>query len=178
VITASQFDDRRPALAPAAEAGNASRAAAWTRPTGRIVVGLDRSPAARAALRWAHDEARRSGRPLDVVSSRVDLEPASRDDAPDALLAVPIADRARAFQTWLVRDALDGRPADVPLQLVLAWACLPMALLGRAAARDLIVTGPNRSRRRQRHSWRALRRLGCPIVVISAPSPTSSRAPR
>ncbi len=167
---AAEFEHRS-LLAPVAHLDGASRVAAWTRPAGRIVVGLDRSSAAQAALRWAHDEALRSGKCLEVVSSRVDLEPASRDDAPEALLAVPISDRARAFQTWLVRDALGGHPADVPLQLVLAWASLPMALVGRASAADLIVTGPPRGRRRQRHSWRTLRQLGCPVVVVTTHGP-------
>jgi hypothetical protein len=143
------------------------RIAAWTEPVGRIGVGLDPSPAAAAALRWAHQEARRSARCLEVVSSRVDLEPRSPDQASDALLAVPVADRARTFQTWLVGDALGGRPVDVSVHLVLAWASLPMALVGRASAADLVVTGPQRGRPRQRHAWRTLRRLGCPVVVVT-----------
>lgn len=101
----------------------------------RIVVGVDGSPVSTAALRWAVDQAGRTGATVDAVSvwevpatiflsptaTEADYEDAAEHALADALSGVDVADVA------VHRHVVQGAPATV--------------LTGRAEGARLLVIG-------------------------------------
>jgi nucleotide-binding universal stress UspA family protein len=138
---------------------------------GRVIVGVEDTPAGLRALRWAVAEARRRGVALHAVRTwrfsagwqGADVGRYRREIATDAGFAL-----VDAFAT-----ALGGIPNDVTVHaLVLEGA--PAPTLVRYADRDgdLIVVAASS---RRWLPWlgvdaRCLRRAGCPVVVVPAPA--------
>jgi nucleotide-binding universal stress UspA family protein len=108
--------------------------------TGRVVVGVDDSANARRALRWACDEARLRGVPLDVVRAWHALYPVA---APVAGYPVEI-DAVEASARAGLDRALAGVRADGPtgpLAGRLVHGATGPAILDAACGAGLVVLG-------------------------------------
>jgi nucleotide-binding universal stress UspA family protein len=112
---------------------------ARTRGWREIVVGLDDSPAAAAALRWAADQAKLSDRPLRVVHawqlSSFEQAAGSRQYVEAAL-----AD-ARARATRWVLEALGTAAAEVRWSLDIADGSPGQVLVERSRGALLLALG-------------------------------------
>jgi len=138
---------------------------------GRVVVGVDGSPAGLQALRWAAAEARRRGVELCAVRA---WRPATAwpgvavEDWRPSIAAETAGELREAFGT-----ALGAIPADLRVQ---AWAVegpVAQALIGYAHGDDdLLVVGASVRRwpRGDRVARTCLRRAPCPVVVVPAPA--------
>jgi nucleotide-binding universal stress UspA family protein len=110
------------ALVPEHDAGRAD---------GSVVVGVDGSAAAAAALRFAAAEAERLGRPLVALHAWDWLaQPEDFDFGFDA-------DAARSYASKAVEAAV----GDTPVEIVVANDRPAAALMARSAAGDLVVVG-------------------------------------
>ncbi|WP_282702312.1 universal stress protein [Streptomyces sp. CC219B] len=129
-------------------------------PRGRVVVGVGEGPETPAAVRFAVEEARRRGVPLDAVRvwRRPAREPAGRAPA--------YGERAAALLRAALREAppdlrVDGRTVEGHARTVLAEASL------RA---DLLVLGAERRGRHGRPLSRVaqavLHRAACPVALV------------
>jgi len=136
----------------------------------RILVGVDDSPAAAAAVRWAAEFARWTGGQVALLHIRprllapglvargctAGLDPA----AADALVA-DLAAGLRGSAVQACAEVVGGDPARV--------------LIARSARVDLLVLG-GESRRRQRGlllgavAQQCTRQARCPIVLVPAPA--------
>lgn len=141
----------------------------------RIVVGVDGSAAARAALDWAIDQARH--RRTEIRAVHAWEVPALGSTAFDRLLGDPDALEAEARRELdLVIDAADVTGLDAPVQRSLRCGHPAEQILREAAAGDLVVVGnrglggvappPLGSVSRQ-----VAAHAPCPVVVVPAPKP-------
>jgi nucleotide-binding universal stress UspA family protein len=140
----------------------------------RIVVGIDGSAGARAALDWAIDEARHHG--AEVRAVHVWDIPQLGWAAFDRMLGDPDLLEAEARRELdLVVDAADVTGLDAPVQRSLRCGRPAEWLLREAKAGDLIVVGsrglggydppPLGSVSRQ-----VAGHAPCPVVVVPAPA--------
>jgi nucleotide-binding universal stress UspA family protein len=148
---------------------------------GTIVVGVDGSPASRAALRWAAEEARLRGARLVAVRAWSFVPPAPM--AEPGMVPMPAIDYAGTIEAE--RDAVEseldavfaeafpeGPPVTVERMLVEGGA--GDALEDAASDADLLVVG---SRGRSglaaallgSVSKHVLQHAACPVVVVKAP---------
>jgi nucleotide-binding universal stress UspA family protein len=142
--------------------------------TGPIVVGVDGSPAAERALRWALDEARIRGCEVHVVHAWV-FEPLGEW----ALLGEQdVRAQSEALVDEVVRAALVGR-TDPPV-IVRHSACgAPADVLVRMAADAalLVVAGHEGERLRKALlgsvSGACVRHSTVPVVVVPPPHPVA-----
>lgn len=106
----------------------------------RIVVGIDESPAATAALRWALEEARLRGATVEVVHCWT--FPAI-GELPGAALTQLLADLERAATETLDRvvDEVAGPEADVKVVRRVLEGGAGRNLVDTAAGADLLVVG-------------------------------------
>jgi nucleotide-binding universal stress UspA family protein len=110
----------------------------------RVVVGLDGSDAARAALAVAVDEGARTAAVVEVVASYV-----LADHWTDLYsVSLPTAEQVRAEvhagAEAMVRDVLGERPAGAPVpdvRLEVVQGAAQDVLVGLAAGADLLVVG-------------------------------------
>jgi nucleotide-binding universal stress UspA family protein len=116
-------------------------------PAGSVVVGVDGSPAANAALEWAVAEADRRAAELVVVHAWRDTYGTVIDDAEahdlrrvDAALELDIAvERAREIAGGTVRGVLvEGRAADAMIAAVLEADLLVVGSRGRGTVRSTL----------------------------------------
>ncbi len=105
-----------------------------TEPAGRIVVGVDGSPASLSALRFAHRQADLTGAELHAVTSWT--YPLSYDEPVDAtdwqanaetILDNALGEALPAAVTGVLRHVTEGHPAGV--------------LLGSVGPADMLVVG-------------------------------------
>jgi nucleotide-binding universal stress UspA family protein len=148
---------------------------------GTIVVGVDGSPAAQAALRWAADEARLRGALLVAVHAWTYVPPVPIGEP--SMIAQPSGDLAgqleaerEAAQAELeaaLRDAFPGgAPIEIESRLVEGDAA--EALESEAKEAELVVVG---SRGRSgiasvllgSVSRHVVDHAPCPVVVVKAP---------
>jgi nucleotide-binding universal stress UspA family protein len=107
----------------------------------KIVVGVDGSPGSRAALRWAHDEARL--RAADLVVVNVWQYP-MMTSLPAFGAMPPPDDLGTEAQAALLKTLSDegvDATGDLPVTTVVAEGAPAAALLEAAADADLLVVG-------------------------------------
>jgi nucleotide-binding universal stress UspA family protein len=147
-----------------------------TAPTGtgpRILVGVDDSPAAAAAVRWAAQFAQRAGGQVELLHVRPRLlapglvargGTAGMDPAAADTLVAGLAAGLRDNAVEACAEVVDGDPARV--------------LIARSARVDLLVLG-GENHRRQRGlllgavAQQCARQARCPVVLV--PPPTDLR---
>ena len=158
-----------------------SRQAAAT-PTGRIVVGVDDSPAGLAALRWAVERARSGGRQLVAVRSWALGQPRHGGRRhrrlgrvhPHIVLYFDGTEQRDECATLVRRSfrLTGGRPRDVAVTVKILEGDPGAALASIATAGDLIVLGqgdPGVQRVLHGSVSRYCRtHARCPVVVVPA----------
>ena len=144
----------------------------------RIVVGVDGSPSAAAALWWAVEEARLRGATLDVVVAwepPAGLAPGD-DGTPDARrLAHDLEESAETTLDTAVQ-ALGSAADDVAMEQTVIRGSPAKALLDIARHADLLVVGSTGLGELRRAvlgsvgsvSGRCVASASCPVVLINA----------
>jgi nucleotide-binding universal stress UspA family protein len=144
----------------------------------RVVVGVDGSPGARAALAWALAAAARAGAELEVVSAfPVDsywTDPYLLDSRRLDAIRADTEERAGGLVAEVRHDpAVTAVPgaADVPADVVVAAGAPPEHLVDRAEGADLLVVG-SRGRGGVRSTvlgsvaLHCVTHAPCPVVVV------------
>ncbi|MGQ5635816.1 MULTISPECIES: universal stress protein [unclassified Streptomyces] len=135
---------------------------------GRIVVGVGEEPADAAAVRFALEEARRRGVPLEAVRAwRCPAHGTTGHRAPAGEPARLYAEQAAEVLQAALRDI----PADVEVHGRTAEGHARQVLLGASADAGLLVVG---ARRREGHYGLQLGRVAhavlhhavCPVAVV------------
>ena len=131
----------------------------------RIVVGGDTTPSATAALRWAVEEAARSGA-LVVVVHAFDI-----DGRADLMLERDL-DRSRRdaryrTQSWVV-EALGDTDLEVPVVVSTPDGSVEDALAVAATRASMVVIGVPQHGRRRDLAERLSLRCACPVVTVGA----------
>jgi nucleotide-binding universal stress UspA family protein len=112
---------------------------AMVRSPREIVVGIDEGPAAAAALRWAAEQAKITGRPLRVVHA---WQLSSFEQAAGSTQYVEAAlTDARARATSWVLDALGANASQVRWSLDIVEGGPGPALVERSRHADLLALG-------------------------------------
>ena len=152
--------------------------------TGRVVVGVDGSPGARAALAWAMADAARRGARLQVVSAfPVEIywgDPALIDERRIEAVRADTEGRVRALV-----DEVGSQSGDGPLGVDVVVTPGPAAhgVLAAAEDADLLVVGsrgrgPVRSTVLGSVALHAVTHARCPVVVVHPRADTASASPR
>lgn len=143
--------------------------------TGAIVVGLDDSPSAAAALRWAADQSHATTLPLRVVHAwqLTPLDAAAAATGNTTIRQAAAAD-ARARATRLVHDTLGPDATHVPWTLDIAEGPPGPVLVERSHGARLLVLGTREHTglRRALHgsvSHHCLSHADSPVVAVPTP---------
>lgn len=133
--------------------------------TDRIVVGGDTTPSATAALRWAVEEASRTGAVVVVVHA---FDTTGRAD----LMLEKDLDRSRRdaryrTQSWVV-EALGDTDLEVPVVVSTPDGSVEEALIGAASRASMVVIGVPQHGRRRDLAERLSARCACPVVTVGA----------
>jgi nucleotide-binding universal stress UspA family protein len=157
-----------------------------TSPTGRILVGVDGSPASVAAVRWAAREAQLRGMRVHVVHVRDRRVPAPAYYAPRPRAGDAEADwpAEKSAVTTVLREALGSEPW-AGVQTELADGLPARELIERAAGAEMLVLGsaqagpaPVQARTPLGPVARdCLRGAPCPVVVVRASGVRSPAQP-
>lgn len=130
----------------------------------RVVVGVDGSPGADAALRWAEEEAERRGAVLVVAHVWSDLPTGRRATPTSALLADVaadlLADAVRSIEDRKVcvePQLRHGSPAAQLVQAARDAELLVVGSRGHGAVGDLVLGSV---------SGRCADQATCPVVII------------
>jgi nucleotide-binding universal stress UspA family protein len=111
-------------------------------PEGRVVVGLDGSPASRAALAWASDEARRRGAELEAVSVYHPYDARGPFGGDFMQLASPgSTERFRRVAEEQLADATATVDGDVAVARTVVPGHPAQTLVEHAAGAALLVVG-------------------------------------
>jgi nucleotide-binding universal stress UspA family protein len=139
----------------------------------RIVVGVDGSPGADAALEWACDEAELHGAALDVVMAMAEVGPWRPGEPVDAITAKdPLYQEPRLEAERVLGRALSRmRAAGLDVETTVVEDAPARALTRQAAGADLLVVG-----KRGRGgfvglllgsvSQHCVQHAPCPVVVV------------
>lgn len=153
-------------------------------PNGSVVVGVDGSPGAERALRWAAEEAHDHRRPLTLVHAIVLPERYRMGEATvyyDEICADARAEAhrvlsaARALADELVPDVevrevpVEADPRDVLIELSRTAATVVVGSRGRGAVRSLLMGST---------SLAVVRHARCPVVVCRPAPESGGGAPR
>jgi nucleotide-binding universal stress UspA family protein len=134
---------------------------------GRIVVGIDGSPAAQAALSWAIDEARLRGLGLRIIYAFPALVSFFGTTAHEYYPQVE-AEAHKVFEQALASapsmDGLDvertlepGNPAEVLVEASQGASMLVVGARGRGGFRGVVMGSV---------SWHAVHQAHCPVLVV------------
>jgi nucleotide-binding universal stress UspA family protein len=151
-----------------------------------IVVGVDRSPAGRAALEWALAEGVRRGRPVTAATAWIDPVTAGYP------LGTVLQGGSLAVEkaaTELVEQAVAEASARVPgvddieVRAVALRGAAPVVLAEASRDADLVVVGTRGHSALSRAvlgsvSSSLLHHAHCPVAVVPEAQPASERAPR
>lgn len=150
---------------------------------GTIVVGVDSSPAAQAAVRWAAEEARLRGSQLVAVHAWTYVPPPPLGEP--SMIPMPGGDVAGALEAErdaaqaelesALAEAFSGGPR-FELESRLVEGDPANALEAEAAAADLLVVGSRgrsgiKSALLGSVSRHVVDHAPCPVVVVKAPHP-------
>ena len=135
---------------------------------GRVVVGVGEKPAGSAAVRFAYEEARRRGVPVDAV--RAWRWPA-RESTDHPLLAGEPARLHEQQAVEALEEALQDAPADVASHRRTVEGRTRTVLVDASRDADLLVVG---AKRRPGHHGLQLGRVAhgvlhhstCPVVIV------------
>lgn len=135
---------------------------------GRIVVGVGEEPTDAAAMRFAVEEARRRGVPLEAIRA---WRCPAHETTDHPLLAGEPARLHREKAAEVLEAALRDVPADVEVRRRTVEGHARQVLLGASADADLLVVG---ARRREGHYGLQLGRVAhavlhhavCPVAVV------------
>jgi len=134
----------------------------------RIVVGVDDSRGARAALDWALDEARRQGARVEVLHA-FEVEVAWIDgaeierwsqiqrQAAEAALSKVVEDAASPASVEVDARVVEGNPVTVLVEASQHADLLVVGSRGRGGLRGLLLGSV---------SQRCVERADCPVVVV------------
>lgn len=139
---------------------------------GRIVVGVDGSPAAARALRFALEEARRRDAQVDAVLAY--QQPMSYAGFEGVVIPPVPHEQVEKGARSELEDAVGSVPDDVRVELIVAEGPSAAVLLDTARGADLLVVG---SRGRGGFmglllgstSQQVISHAPCPVVVVPAP---------
>jgi nucleotide-binding universal stress UspA family protein len=139
------------------------------------VVGLDDSAGARAALRWAAEEARLHGRPLRIVHAWYSREPGPREHRTET---VPTALRPAARLLDAAARQVRASYPDLDVDTVLLTEAPADALVRLSADAGLLVVGRRGSQRRVSVvlgsvGGYAVAHALVPVVVVPGPGGTA-----
>ncbi len=137
-----------------------------------IVVGVDETPAAQTALRFALHEASRRGSALDVVTAWR-WQPTTQDPSPQDSREVARAE-AQGIQDRAVALALEGMDGSPVLSRQVVEGDPADVLLRVSRAADYLVVGSGRKGPVKRMllgsvSADCVRKAICPVLVVPAP---------
>lgn len=155
--------------------GKVGRTPLALRLVSEIVVGLDGSASAQAALRWAADQSRRTGAPLRVVHTWQLSALAAAAASPGAIdYSAAVETDARAVATRWVRDTLGDDADDLRWTLDIVEGSPGPALVARSAAARLLVIGTREHTGIRRAvvgsvSHYCLSHAAPPVVAVPAP---------
>ena len=136
-----------------------------------IVVGIDDSRGARAALGWALDEAQRHGAHVDVLHA-FEVEVAWIDaadtprwsklqrEAAEAALSTVVEGAAAPATVEVNANVVEGNPVTVLTEASEHADLLVVGSRGRGGLRGLLLGSV---------SQRCVERAHCPVVVVPAP---------
>lgn len=137
-----------------------------------VVVGVDGSPRAARALRWAAREARLRNVPLRVIHAwQLPLVDAADVAASSAVSAIALEEASRVLET--ATASIDPAHLPAPVRGTLVRGPAAKALLDAAGEEDVLVVGA------RGHgglaglvlgsvSEQVLRHSPCPVVVVPA----------
>lgn len=143
-----------------------------------IIVGLDDGPAAAAALRWAAEQAKITGRPLRVVHAW-QLSPLEQAAGSPEYIEAAIAD-ARARATRWVLDALGANASEVRWSLDIVEGGPGPALVERSRDAHLLALGTHEHTGLRRTilgsvSHYCLSHAVAPVVAVPRPREVARR---
>ena len=148
-------------------------------PVKRIVVGVDGSASAQAALAWAVQEAAITGAVVEAVCAYVSTIAVS----PHPAVPTVSMERFREGASRILRDAIlrVEVPAGVTISPVVSWGQAADVLSACAADADLVVMGTRglggvKGLLLGSVTHRVMTRVGCPVVVL--PARTREKVPQ
>lgn len=138
----------------------------------RIVVGLDESTSAAAALRWAAHQARATGSPLRVVHARV-MDAFASSAASQELIEAEKADAGARATRWVI-DILSESVPDVQWSLDVEMGPAGPALVTESRNAQMLVVGTQEHTGVRRAvlgsvSHYCLTHAATPVVAVPAP---------
>ena len=137
-----------------------------------IVVGVDGSPASRAALAWAVDEAARRGCAVEVITGQHRDFGMAVGVVPIDMMIGMLPEELRAARQQVLDEAVAGISTEVEVRTVVAAEEAKLALTSASEHASLLVVG----RRGLGAVMTALlgsvsaycvRHASCPVVVIN-----------
>jgi nucleotide-binding universal stress UspA family protein len=136
-----------------------------------IVVGVDRSREAAAALRWAVEEARWRGTTVEAVFAwQRPLPFGWRSISPELLASTALTAAADMILDSAVDEALDGRDAHVERRAVEGQPAETLVAASRDA--ELLVVGARRHHALNGSTTAAcVTRAHCPVVAVHDDAP-------
>ncbi|WP_037765962.1 universal stress protein [Streptomyces sp. 142MFCol3.1] len=145
---------------------------ATSRTHGRIVVGVGEKPVGSAAVRFAVDEARRRGVPVEAVRA---WRCPAHESTDHPLMAGEPARLHEQHAVDALTEALQEAPADVEVHRRTAEGHARTILVDASENADLVVIG---ARRRPRHFGLQMGRVAhgvlhhsaCPVVIVPEPA--------
>lgn len=152
--------------------------------TAEIVVGLNNSPSAAAALRWAAEQSRATGLPLRVLHAwQLKASGAATAAAGSVELWEASTADARARATRWVLDMLGGTAADVRWTLDIVEGPPGPVVVGRSRGARLLVLGTREHTGLRRAvlgsvSHYCLSHAEPPVVAVPAPRDNRPRPER